>query len=129
MAWEVQQKLKSKGIICDLISGQKKEKTPFSTHTSATIESLNELAKNENEYEVAIIVFLLKNNLKDEIQMMTDPERGHHWTNALLSLKAKEIHLCGSPRIFAPLEKVLSPINETVFVGKNITKIAFCNRI
>lgn len=31
----------------------------------------------------------------DEIQMMSDFERGSAWTGLLLGLPAKEIHLCG----------------------------------
>lgn len=45
----------------------------------------------ENEYDVAVI---------DEIQMINDPQRGHNWTNAVLGLKANEVHLCGDERAF-----------------------------
>ena len=34
----------------------------------------------------------------DEIQMLTDIERGWAWTRALLGLCAKEIHVCGEER-------------------------------
>ena len=47
------------------------------------------MADYKTEYEVAII---------DEIQLIGDDERGYAWTNALLGLKAKEIHLCGDER-------------------------------
>ena len=40
----------------------------------------------DKEYDVAVL---------DEIQMISDPLRGHNWTRAVLGLKAKEIHLCG----------------------------------
>lgn len=40
----------------------------------------------KNEYDIAVI---------DEIQMIADEQRGSAWTNALLGLKAKVIHICG----------------------------------
>lgn len=47
------------------------------------------MADLKNYYDVAVI---------DEIQLIQDNERGYAWTNALLGLKAKEIHLCGDER-------------------------------
>jgi ATP-dependent RNA helicase SUPV3L1/SUV3 len=41
--------------------------------------------------------------------MIEDPERGHAWTNALLGLQAKEIHLCGDERAF----KLISKLTES----------------
>jgi ATP-dependent RNA helicase SUPV3L1/SUV3 len=41
------------------------------------------------ELEVAVI---------DEIQMIGNIERGWAWTQALLGLRAKEVHLCGEER-------------------------------
>ena len=40
-------------------------------------------------YDVAII---------DEIQMISDVERGWAWSRALLGVCAKEIHVCGEER-------------------------------
>lgn len=57
------------------------------THMSSTIE-MTDFAK---VYDVAVI---------DEIQMIADRDRGNHWTNAILGLQAKEIHLCGDPRAY-----------------------------
>ena len=60
----------------------------------------------DQEYDVAVI---------DEIQMINDDRRGHNWTNALLGLKAKEIHLCGEEKA---LRLVISLIEE---LGDEIT--------
>ena len=35
----------------------------------------------------------------DEIQMIADKSRGGHWTNALLGVKAKEVHVCGDSSV------------------------------
>ena len=40
----------------------------------------------QREYDVVVI---------DEIQMISDDQRGYAWTKALLGLRANEIHLCG----------------------------------
>ena len=47
------------------------------------------MADLQKVYDVAVI---------DEIQLIEDKERGFAWTNALLGLQAKEIHLCGDER-------------------------------
>ncbi|WFD20219.1 RNA helicase [Malassezia caprae] len=45
-----------------------------------------EMADVTRSYDVAVI---------DEIQMIADPQRGFAWTQAVLGLPAKELHLCG----------------------------------
>lgn len=50
-----------------------------------TIEMFNP----EKRYDVAVI---------DEVQMISNSNRGHAWTTAILGLQASEIHLCGDPR-------------------------------
>ena len=93
LAWEGQQKLLGKHVVCDLITGQEKmiHQENKATHLSCTIESLN----FQKQYDVCVI---------DEIQMIGDQQRGSAWTNAVLGVQAKEIHVCGDYR---PL-KILS---------------------
>lgn len=57
-----------------------------------------EMADINNEYDVAVI---------DEIQMIEDPERGYAWTNALLGLKAKEIHIVGEERALSLIDRLV----------------------
>ena len=45
-----------------------------------------------SSYDVAVI---------DEIQMLSDIERGWAWTRAFLGLCAEEIHICGEARALA----------------------------
>ena len=40
--------------------------------------------------------------------MIEDSERGYAWTNAILGLQAKEIHVCGDERAF----KLINIISE-----------------
>ena len=39
--------------------------------------------------------------------MIADDRRGFAWTNALLGLQAKEIHLCGDPRAYVLIKDLV----------------------
>ena len=82
LALEVYESLNRQGVYTDLLTGQEQRRVPFSTHISCTLEMVN----INREYDVAVI---------DEIQMISNPQRGYAWTRALLGLRAREIHLCG----------------------------------
>lgn len=82
LAAEVYEKLTADGIYCNLYTGQERREIPFATHGAATVE----MAMMKDEYDVIVI---------DEIQMISDWERGFAWTRALLGSRCKEIHVCG----------------------------------
>ena len=82
LAWEISETLSNFGVPCNLITGQEKQLHHDATHLACTIE----MADLNSQYDCAVI---------DEIQLIEDPERGYAWTNALLGLQAKEIHICG----------------------------------
>ena len=66
---------------------------------SCTIEA----APLTEEYEVGVI---------DEIQMIGSAERGWGWTKAILSTKAKRIHLCGDERALGIVSKLLEQTGD-----------------
>ena len=82
------------GVVCNVKTGPHKQSFTSATHLSCTIE----MTDFETEYDCAVI---------DEIQMIDDSFRGHNWTNAVLGLKAKEIHLCGSESAFKIVSHLL----------------------
>lgn len=82
LALEVYENLTRQGIYCDLLTGQEKRALPHSTHVSCTLEMVN----IQREFDVAVI---------DEIQMISNAQRGHSWTRAVQGLLANEIHVCG----------------------------------
>lgn len=95
LAHEIYTRLNAAGTPCDLITGEEQRRageTPAGL-TSCTIEMTN-LGK---DLDVAVI---------DEIQMMTDPDRGWAWTQAVLAVRAREVHLCGEARM-VPIIKAL----------------------
>ncbi|KAI9488567.1 P-loop containing nucleoside triphosphate hydrolase protein [Zychaea mexicana] len=104
LAHEIYNKMNAQGIGCNLITGEeKREVSPDATLTSSTIE----MANLGRPLEVAVI---------DEIQMIADPLRGWAWTQALLGLKAKEIHLCGEAAAVPLVQEICKTLNEKVTV-------------
>lgn len=117
LAWEVQEKLKKKGIRCSLRTGTEIEEVDNYTHISCTIEMCN----LEQIFDVAVI---------DEMQLIGDDERGWAFTQALLGLKSKEIHVCGSPS-FLPIIKALASITNddiSIIEYKRLSKLSVSNQ-
>jgi len=48
--------------------------------------------------------------------MINDSRRGHNWTNAVLGLKAKEIHLCGEDRAFHLVASLIEELGDELIV-------------
>lgn len=84
LALEVYEKMMDYGTPCTMLTGQECIEEPNSQVTASTIEMLD----IDKFYDIAVI---------DEAQMITDTDRGHSWTRAILGIKAKEIHICMSP--------------------------------
>lgn len=68
------------------------------------------MVTTSDEYDVAVI---------DEIQLISDPDRGWAWTRALLGVKAKEVHVCGEERALELLQKICSDCGESLDVIDN----------
>lgn len=98
LAHEVYMRLNNKGIPCHLITGDQRviKEGEGVDIASCTVE----MVPLNHDVEVAII---------DEIQMIGDEFRGWAWTQALLGLKAKELHLCGEART-VPLIRELTTL-------------------
>ncbi|CAO1632177.1 unnamed protein product [Sympodiomycopsis kandeliae] len=71
--------------------------------TSSTIE----MANHNTPMDVAVI---------DEIQMIGDPQRGHAWTDALLAIKARELHLCGEPTTVDLIKKLAADCGDDLTI-------------
>lgn len=94
LAGELYDTLNEKGVPTSLLTGEEVIETPESTHYSSTIE----MAKLSSEFECCVI---------DEIQMITDPQRGWAWTRALVGMCAPEIHVCGDPSVLNLIKEIL----------------------
>ncbi|CAG8471300.1 7621_t:CDS:10, partial [Diversispora eburnea] len=105
LAHEVFERFNNKGIPCNLVTGEERRElegvvVPL---TSSTIE----MANLQRQVDVAVI---------DEIQMISDSQRGWAWTQALFGLQAKEIHLCGEASAVPLVRTICESINEEVEV-------------
>lgn len=87
LAREVHDRFQKDGVPCNLITGEEvvpsvDEHGAVSRLSSGTIEMI----PLHTKMDICVI---------DEIQMIGDEQRGMAWTNALLGVQAKEVHLCG----------------------------------
>ena len=83
-------------VPCSLITGEERRapitdnkvivSSPFPPSRTSHISCTVEMTNLDEPVDVAVL---------DEIQMLSDPERGEAWTNVLLGLQAREIHCCG----------------------------------
>jgi ATP-dependent RNA helicase SUPV3L1/SUV3 len=96
---EIYELLTSQGVYTNLFTGQEKRIVPFATHMVATVE----LAPIDRVFDVVVI---------DEIQMLSDPERGYAWTRALLGLRSKEVHVCGGMEAFNLVQKLAADCGD-----------------
>ncbi|CAM1503196.1 Fc.00g079720.m01.CDS01 [Cosmosporella sp. VM-42] len=107
LATEVYQRLNANGKPCALLTGEE-VRIPENTDrffSSCTVEMtpLNE------RIDVAVI---------DEIQMISDPERGSAWTSALLGVQAKEVHVCGEDRAVNLIQSICASIGDKCIVHR-----------
>lgn len=84
MAMEWADRLNADGVPTDLVTGEEVIRVEGARHQSVTIE----MSPLRTPVEVAVI---------DEAQLIADEERGWAWTQAVLGLPARELHLTGSP--------------------------------
>ncbi len=106
LAYEIFDQLNKEGVLCDMLTGEEEISIPFSTHTSCTIEMLD----YSKEYDIAVI---------DEAQMIADRQRGSSCTNAIVGIKAKEIHVCAAPYAEDILTRIISECNDSFEIQKS----------
>ncbi|MFZ4712510.1 MAG: helicase-related protein [Bacteriovoracaceae bacterium] len=105
LASELYDTMNSKGVKTTLLTGEEVIEVPDATHTSSTIE----MAKLTQYFDCCVI---------DEIQMMSDPQRGWAWTRALVNIKAAEVHLCGDHSVLDLVKQICELTGDTLEVRK-----------
>ncbi|RKP34195.1 P-loop containing nucleoside triphosphate hydrolase protein [Dimargaris cristalligena] len=104
LAFEIYERMNHQGIGCNLITGEDRRLAEKDVPLlSATIE----MADFNAQYDVAVL---------DEIQMIGDTFRGHAWTDALLGLRAREVHLCGEPSAVPLVKRMMEEVGDEVEV-------------
>lgn len=94
LASELYDTMNTKGAVTTLLTGEEVIEVEGATHYSSTIE----MARLNEEFDCCVI---------DEIQMITDPQRGWAWTRALVNIISPEIHLCGDQSVLDLVKDIL----------------------
>lgn len=95
LAAELYDTLNKMEVPTTLLTGEEVIETPDAHHYASTIE----MAKLQQRVDCAVI---------DEIQMITDSQRGWAWTRALVGLQADVIHLCGDGSVLELVKQILT---------------------
>ena len=103
LASELFDTMNQKGVRTTLLTGEEVIEIPDTTHYSSTIE----MAKLQEKFDCCVI---------DEIQMLTDPQRGWAWTRALVNIQASEVHICGDHSVLELVKQVLALCGDTLEV-------------
>lgn len=83
---------------------------PGTSHASSTVPlSDNSTPGQIQPYDVVVI---------DEIQMLGDPQRGGAWTNAVLGVMAREVHLCGDETTLNLLSSLIPSLGDTITIHR-----------
>ncbi|OUR93456.1 hypothetical protein A9Q84_18455 [Halobacteriovorax marinus] len=104
LAGELYDTLNSKGATTTLLTGEEVIEKEGSTHFSSTIE----MARFQEKFDCCVI---------DEIQMITDKQRGWAWTRALVNMNAPEIHVCGDASAYDLVKKVADLCGDELVVN------------
>lgn len=117
LASELYDTLNDKGVLTTLLTGEEVIEQPGATHYSSTIE----MARMNEDFECVVI---------DEIQMITDTQRGWAWTRALVNINADEVHLCGDHSVLELVEKILKLTGDELEVKTydRMTKLDVMNK-
>lgn len=94
LAAELYDTMNNKGVVTTLLTGEEVIEKADATHYSSTIE----MARLTEYFDCCVI---------DEIQMITDKQRGWAWTRALVNIFAQDIHLCGDPSVLDLVKKIV----------------------
>lgn len=104
LAHEVFERMNAQGTPCNLVTGDdRKMLSDTAQLTSCTVEMVD----LNKPMEVCVL---------DEIQMIGDVYRGWAWTQALMGVKAKEVHLCGEERTVELIQNLAATMGEKLVI-------------
>ncbi|KAK4662707.1 RNA helicase [Podospora pseudopauciseta] len=107
LAHEIWSRFAAKGKPCALVTGEE-VRIPEGVDRwfhSCTVE----MSPLNKPVDVAVV---------DEIQMIASEDRGWAWTQAVLGLQAKELHLCGEDRVVELIQDLCARIGDRCIVHR-----------
>lgn len=105
LALENYERLNRENVPCNLLTGEEEAIVEGARHSSCTVEKAD-LSRN---YEVAVI---------DEVQLLSDAQRGDAWTRAILGLCCGEIHLCGALNAEPQLIRMIEDCGDEIEINR-----------
>lgn len=103
LALEGHEGLLDRGVLNDLITGEERRYSFGSTHVSSTVE----MADLHKPVDVAVL---------DEVQLLSDPDRGWAWTQAMLGAPTNNLVLTGSSAAIPYLEKLVEYLGDELVI-------------
>ncbi|KAF9881576.1 hypothetical protein CkaCkLH20_00722 [Colletotrichum karsti] len=107
LAHEIYSRFQAKGRPCAMITGEEQripeDEDNFFISCTVEMTPLNRMV------DVAVI---------DEIQMIGDRDRGWAWTQAVLGVMAKEVHLCGEERAVDLVKAICASVGDKCIVHR-----------
>ncbi|SFH10117.1 helicase-related protein [Methylobacterium gossipiicola] len=103
LALENYEALAARGLRAGMVTGEEILGEADPTHTARTIET----ADLRRPIDVAVI---------DEIQMLSDPDRGWAWTNALFGIPARLVIVCGAEDALSAVRRAAEAAGESLDV-------------
>ncbi len=117
LALEGYETLLQNNIKASLITGEEQIFDEESAHICSTIEMID----FNMDVDVCVI---------DEVQMLSDEDRGWAWVNAIVGSPAKKIIMTGSVNALDSIKKIASYLNEPLHIKKfkRINELKMLNR-
>lgn len=106
LAHEVYTRFQTQGIPIALVTGEEQR---FPDADNYLVACTVEMSPLNQMLDVAVI---------DEIQMIADSDRGWAWTQAVLGLMAKELHLCGEERAVPIIQAICAKTGDKVEIHR-----------
>ena len=92
--------------LCNMITGEEQKIVDLDAQLlSCTVEMMS----FNRRLDVAVI---------DEVQMISDPERGSGWVNAILGVAAHEVHLCGEETAIPVVQALLQHTGDELTIRR-----------
>lgn len=105
LAAELYDTLNERGVKTTLLTGEEVIEIPNATHYSSTIE----MARFNEIFDCCVI---------DEIQMISDPQRGWAWTRALVNIFSPVVHVCGDPSVLTLVQTIADLCGDELEIVK-----------
>ena len=103
LALEGQEEIEKRGHVASYLTGEERDIRPEARFIASTIEMLNPSA----EYDTVVI---------DEVQLLTDRDRGWAWCQALVGAAGKRIIMTGSPDCIPLVQALADYLGEPLTI-------------